>query len=208
MTEFEINKLCYYAPKKGYYVKLKEFSGDKIVSILIDREEVQAIALSIEGVQPPRPTTHDLITDIIFNFDIKIKKIEFHNYININSRMTFLIYLFRWVFYDILNDSIYVNLYLQKNKFKIKKFDCRPSDAIALALRENCSIFISDKIINKMDPISDTIFDGTGEFKNQGIDRKEIIIKKLKFSMKNAIKTENYEFAAKIRDKIESMDDN
>ena len=187
MTEFEINKLCYYAPKKGYYVKLKEISGDKIVSILIDREEVQAIALSIEGVQPPRPTTHDLITDIIFNFDIKIKKIEFHNYIN---------------------NSIYVNLFFQKNKSKIKKIDCRPSDAIALALRENCSIFISDKILSKMDPISDTIFDGVEEFKNQGINRKDIIIKKLKFSMKNAIKTENYEFAAKIRDKIESMDDN
>ena len=187
MTEFEIYKLCYYAPKKGYYVKLKEISGDKIVSILIDRDEVQAIALSIEGVQPPRPTTHDLIAEIIFNFDIKIKKIEF---------------------YDYLNESIYVNLCLQRNNLQIKKIDCRPSDAIALALRENCSISISKKILNKMDPISDTIFDGTEEFKNQGINRKDIIIKKLKFSMKNAIKIENYEFAAIIRDKIESLDDN
>ena len=161
MTEFDIHKLCYYAPKKGYYVQLKEVGTDRVISILIDREEVRSIALSVEGIQSPRPTTHDMITDILFNFNIKIKKIEFYNYIN---------------------NSVYVNLYFKSENSKIKKIDCRPSDGIALALRENCSIFVSDKILKKVGPISDTIFDATQEFNNQGINRKEVIIKKLRRS--------------------------
>ena len=185
MIEFEINKIIYYAPKKGYYVQLKGLSDNQVISILIDREEVQAIALYIEGIQAPRPMTHDLFTDIIFNFDIKIKRIEF---------------------YDFLDDSIYVNLCLFSNQHKIKKIDCRPCDAIALALREDCSIYVSRKILDKMDKTTDAIFDATEEFNHKGIDRKDIIIRKLKFSMENAIKKENYEFAAKIRDKIESLD--
>ena len=64
MKLFDVEKLSYYAPTKGYSVRLKEINGSFQFSIVIGSNEAQSIALALEGIQPPRPLTHDIIMDI------------------------------------------------------------------------------------------------------------------------------------------------
>ena len=65
MRLFEITKLSYNESSKGYKIHLSELNGDICFSILIGTNEAHSIALALEGIQPPRPMTHDIILDIL-----------------------------------------------------------------------------------------------------------------------------------------------
>ena len=80
MRLFETEKLSYYAPNKGYSIRLKEINGDIQFSIIIGSNEAQSIALALEGIQTPRPMTHDIILDILSSSDVKIDKIEIYKF--------------------------------------------------------------------------------------------------------------------------------
>ena len=75
MVNVEVIKISYYPPSKGYAVLLQEIGGEKQLPIIVGSAEAQAIALALEGIEMPRPMTHDLINDIIDSFDSKIEKV-------------------------------------------------------------------------------------------------------------------------------------
>lgn len=106
---------------------LKEIEGDQTLPIWIGLLEATAIASEIEGVKFSRPMTHDLLKNIMDKMDIKIKKIEICD----------------------LRDNTYYALIHLTNRGKTLSIDSRPSDAIALALRTQAPIFVSDEVLRK-----------------------------------------------------------
>ena len=187
MNLFEIKKLSYYAPNKGYCVHLAEINGSIEFSILIGKNEAQSIALALEGIKTPRPMTHDIILDILNSSDVKLDKIDIYKY-------------FRGTFYS--------RLCIKNVHIGEKYIDCRPSDAIGIALRYCCPIYLNNEVLNKIKTkniVPDFTFNSIQEYKTQ--DSSEKTVKKLNFALNNAIDKENYEVAAKLRDKIKSIED-
>jgi len=87
--------------------------------------EANAIALQIERVDTPRPMTHDLIKNILMQFDAAVEKI---------------------VVTELQENTFYAVIHLQLNGSRVI-IDSRPSDAIAVALRTDAPIFVTDEVI-------------------------------------------------------------
>jgi bifunctional DNase/RNase len=108
-------------------VILKDLEGKRAVPIWIGLFEASAIATELEKISFSRPMTHDLMRDLLKILDAKVKRIEI---------------------VDLRNNTFFACIHLQRNGDTLI-IDSRPSDAIALALRVNCPIFIDEKVIEK-----------------------------------------------------------
>jgi bifunctional DNase/RNase len=106
---------------------LKEIEGEETLPIWIGLLEATAIASEIEGVKFSRPMTHDLLKNVMDKMDIKVKKVEIC---------------------DLKDNTYYAFIHITKNG-KTLTIDSRPSDAIALALRAEAPIFVSDEVLEK-----------------------------------------------------------
>jgi len=106
-------------------VVLKDMSGDSVLPIWVGIYEANAIALEIEKVTTPRPMTHDLIKVLLMGLDASIKKV---------------------VVSELKDDTFYALIWLER-KGHLMSVDSRPSDALALALRHDCPIFVDDKVL-------------------------------------------------------------
>jgi len=106
-------------------VVLKDLSGDSVLPIWVGIYEANAIALEIEKVTTPRPMTHDLIKVLLMGLDAYIKKV---------------------VVSELKEDTFYALIWLERDG-KLISVDSRPSDALALALRHDCPIYVDDKVL-------------------------------------------------------------
>ena len=106
-------------------VVLKDSSGDAVLPIWVGIYEANAIALEIEKVTTPRPMTHDLIKILLMGLDASITKV---------------------VVSELRDDTFYALIWLEREG-KLMSIDSRPSDALALALRHDCPIFVEDKVL-------------------------------------------------------------
>jgi uncharacterized protein len=106
-------------------VVLKDSSGDAVLPIWVGIFEANAIALEIEKVTTPRPMTHDLIKILLMGLETSIKKV---------------------VVNELKDDTFYALIWLERNG-ELISIDSRPSDALALALRHDCPIFVEDKVL-------------------------------------------------------------
>lgn len=127
MREVKVSGLAYDNLRKAPVVFLKEIDGERILPIWIGPNEALAIAMGLEGVKVERPLTHDLIKNVINGLNASIMKI---------------------VVNDIQNNTYYARIYL-KAKNSITEIDARPSDSIALAIRESAPIYVDEKVLNK-----------------------------------------------------------
>ncbi len=117
-----------FDPRSNMYILLlKEFNGNGTLPIWIGKPEADSIALALGKVETPRPLTHDLIKNITDGLKIKITKI---------------------IVTEILDNTYYALVCLNDGK-KETYVDSRPSDAVAVALRANASIFIEDSIMER-----------------------------------------------------------
>ena len=107
-------------------VILKDKDGDRVLPIWVGIFEANAIALQIENVVTPRPMTHDLLKNVIYDLKADIQKI---------------------VVSDLKENTFYALIYLTVNGEALA-VDARPSDAIALALRARAPIFVEDRVID------------------------------------------------------------
>ena len=105
---------------------LKPVNDKKIIPIWIGGFEANAITMELENIAPPRPMTHDLIRNLMFHFDTEIDKV---------------------VVTDIVENTYFAELYVKHND-EIIAVDCRPSDAIAIALKCKSKIFITEYVYN------------------------------------------------------------
>jgi bifunctional DNase/RNase len=106
-------------------VILKDVSGDAVLPIWVGIYEANAIALEIEKVTTPRPMTHDLIKNLLVGLDTQIHKV---------------------VVSDLREDTFFAVIWLEREG-RVISVDSRPSDALALALRLDCPIFVEDTVL-------------------------------------------------------------
>ena len=180
MIPVKVTKISYHSVSKSYAVILKEINGDKCLPVIVGSFEAQSIALAIETVDTPRPLTHDLICDLISGVDGVL------NAVRINS-------LDEGVFYS--------QLEIESIKLGKRIIDARPSDAIAIALRMDTPILVAKKVLEEAGLLEDSI-------KKEGpqIKKEEISLKTLRERMQSAIDDEEYEIAAKLRDRISKLE--
>src|SRR3954468_13286809 len=100
-------------------------SGDTVLPIWVGVYEANAIALEIEKVSTPRPMTHDLIKTVLMGLNTGVKKI---------------------VVSELKDDTFYALIWLEKDG-ELISVDSRPSDALALALRLDCPIYVDDSVL-------------------------------------------------------------
>jgi bifunctional DNase/RNase len=106
-------------------VILKDVSGGTILPIWVGMYEANAIALEIEKVTTPRPMTHDLLKTLITGLQADVRKV---------------------VVSELRDDTFYAMIWLEKDG-ELISVDSRPSDALALALRTDCPIYVEEQVI-------------------------------------------------------------
>jgi len=108
-------------------VVLKDVASDTVMPIWVGIFEATAIALEIEKVAAPRPMTHDLTRNLIRNLNARLERV---------------------VISELKDDTFYAKLWLQQGSDPLV-IDARPSDALALALRADCPIYVTDEVMQK-----------------------------------------------------------
>src|SRR6201992_872430 len=103
-------------------VVLKEQGSETVLPIWVGVYEANAIALEIEKVTTPRPMTHDLLKNLLVGLETVVRKV---------------------VVTELRDDTFYAVIWLERAGQSIS-IDSRPSDALALALRMDCPIFVED----------------------------------------------------------------
>jgi len=106
-------------------VVLKDLASDAVMPIWVGIFEANAIAIEIEKLSAPRPMTHDLTRNLLQHLNGELERI---------------------VISEIKDDTFYAVLWLRQGGEQIA-VDARPSDAIALALRSDCPIFVAEHVM-------------------------------------------------------------
>jgi bifunctional DNase/RNase len=108
-------------------VVLKGIDSDTVLPIWVGAFEANAIALEIEKVVPQRPMTHDLLRNVIVECQLTATSV---------------------IVTDLQDNTFYARIELLDPKGEAMSLDARPSDAIALALRLDCPIYVEQKVID------------------------------------------------------------
>ena len=106
-------------------VILKDVKSDTVLPIWVGMYEANAIALEIEKSATPRPMTHDLLKNLIRGLNAAVQKV---------------------VVTELKNDTFYAVIWMEQDG-EIISLDARPSDALALALRADCPIFVDEEVL-------------------------------------------------------------
>ncbi len=106
-------------------VILKDVGSDAVLPIWVGIYEANAIALEIEKVTTPRPMTHDLLKNMLIGLDANVRKV---------------------VVNELRDDTFFAIIWVERDG-QIISIDSRPSDALALALRVDCPIFVEDEVL-------------------------------------------------------------
>jgi bifunctional DNase/RNase len=188
-VKLKVLGISYSQTQSGAYaLVLIEENGERRIPIIIGGFEAQAIVIKLENLDPPRPLTHDLFKSFADEFNISVSEVFIYK----------------------LEEGVFYSTLVCNNGEKEYSIDSRTSDAIAIALRFTCPIFITEDILEKAgivinpsetsintitDP--DTLFvTDTGKYDSYSDDELYRMIDE-------SIKTEDYEKAASIRDEIE-----
>ena len=106
-------------------VLLKTADDDKFLPIWIGHPEAAAILMKLQGASPPRPMTHDLLTDVISELQAEVVKVEVT---------------------ELRENTYYARITIVQDGKEVE-IDSRPSDAIALAVRCEARIFVAEDVI-------------------------------------------------------------
>jgi len=106
-------------------VVLKDVAGEAVLPIWVGMYEANAIALEIEKATPPRPMTHDLLANAIRGLKGEVRRV---------------------VISELKDDTFYAVVWMEQEGEAVA-MDARPSDALALALRADCPIYVSRQVV-------------------------------------------------------------
>ncbi len=127
MREMVIYGVSFDMVGKQPIVLLKTADGNKFLPIWIGHPEAAAILMKLQGASTPRPMTHDLLTELLTQFDAKVVKIAVT---------------------ELRDNTFYAQITVAVNGDEIE-IDSRPSDALALAVRSEAPIFAADAVIEE-----------------------------------------------------------
>jgi uncharacterized protein len=203
--ELEIIGLSYSQTQTGAYaLVLGEKDGAKRrLPIIIGGFEAQAIAIELESMTPSRPLTHDLFKSFADLYDISVKEI---------------------IIYNLVEGIFYAKLLSEKDGEMIE-VDTRTSDAIALAVRFKCPIYTHEFILASAGIILDESQEGEDELSKEidsiegelesieieepkSLSYDDLTIEELNKRLQDAIESENYEEASKIKVELDKRNAN
>ena len=186
--KLKVMGISYSQTQSGAYALLLiEENGERRIPIIIGGFEAQAIVIKLENLEPPRPLTHDLIKKIADQFNITVVEVMIYK----------------------LEDGVFYSKILCNNGENEYYIDSRTSDAVAIALRFGCPIYIDNNILEKAqltNAPSDTDMVSSNDSVNLGEpDSKysSLTNEELYKMIDEAVNTEDYEKAASIRDELE-----
>jgi bifunctional DNase/RNase len=198
LIKLTIKGISYSQTQTGAYaLVLSEMEGSRTLPIIIGAFEAQSIAIALEKeIRPPRPLTHDLFKTFSDRFSIEVKEVIIHK----------------------LVDGVFFSSLVCEKEGVEEIIDARTSDAIAIAVRFQASIYTYENILEKAGVylkidgelgLSDSaeIQDISLNTKSLlGVDKEssysKLSISELNEQLDKAVAEENYELAAKIRDEI------
>jgi bifunctional DNase/RNase len=189
LIRLTINRISYSQTHNGAYaLLLNEKDGERKLPVVIGGFEAQSIAVALEKeIRPPRPLTHDLFKNFSDCFEIKIKQVIIHK---------------------IVDGVFFSSLICVRDKIE-EIIDSRTSDAIALAIRFNSPIFTYEDVLEKAGIIIDpenskkTKKDNKEQTpQDKKIEYSKLSISQLEKAIAIAVKNEDYELAAHLRDEI------
>ena len=186
LIRLTINRISYSKTHNGAYaLLLNEKNGNRKLPIVIGGFEAQSIAVALESeIRPPRPLTHDLFKNFSDCFEIKIKQVIIHK---------------------IVDGVFFSSLICVRDKIE-EIIDSRTSDAIALAIRFDSPIFTYESVLEKAGielKVEDLKKSNKAVNKaGEKIDYRKLSINQLDKAISIAVKNEDYELAAHLRDEI------
>ena len=127
MLEMTIDSIRVSPMNYQRVVILKEKDSDRYLPIWIGPAEADAIAVKLQDLSVPRPLTHDLLRTVIDTLGASVKHI---------------------LVSDLQNDTFFAKISLQSNGTS-QEIDCRPSDAVALAVRAQVPIYVEESVLDK-----------------------------------------------------------
>lgn len=184
-----VKRISYYPPSKGYAVLLEEISGNRSLPVMVDSRQAQAIALYLDEIKIPRPMTHDLIVSVLENMNGEVSRVMI-------SRVS--------------KGTFFAEIEISSSHSGEMIIDCRPSDAIAVALKTHTDIYISDEVMDSAG-IEKFNMDGnvtdivTAEDLSHEIS-EEVVLENLNEALEKAVGDEEYEVAARLRDRIKQLE--
>ena len=126
VKQMKIEGLLFDPRSNMYILLLKEVDGHNTLPIWIGKPEADSIALALGKIVTPRPLTHDLIKNVIHGTKMKVTKV---------------------VITEIVDNTYYAGIYIDKGDGTEVPIDSRPSDAIAVAIRISAPIFVDEQVI-------------------------------------------------------------
>jgi len=187
-VKLKVMGISYSQTQSGAYALLLiEENGERRIPIIIGGFEAQAIVIKLENLEPQRPLTHDLIKKMADQFNIKVMEVMIYK----------------------LEEGVFYSKMVCDNGEKEYSIDSRTSDAVAVALRFECPIYIDNDILEKAqltNTPSDADLVSSGEpgtLNEPNSKYSSLTDDELYKLIDDAVKTEDYERAASIRDEIE-----
>ena len=162
----------------NYALILEELKGFRRLPIIIGGFEAQAIAISLEKMQPNRPLTHDLFKNTLEISGISISEV---------------------IISELVGGAFHALLIGKKADGSPLQVDARSSDAIAIAVRFGCPIFTTEAIMAEAGIILDS---PSKAFTNKRGSLSEYSLEELEQMLAQVLAKEDYESASKIRDAI------
>jgi bifunctional DNase/RNase len=132
MIEVTVAGLGIAPPSSVPLLLLKERDGERVLPVGIGPLEAQAIVMPLQGVQPPRPMTHDIFVQILVSLGGHLRRVEIT---------------------DLIESTFHARLMLETGGQE-RSYDIRPSDAVALAVRTETPIFVSEDVFDQAGIVS------------------------------------------------------
>jgi uncharacterized protein len=188
---------------QGNVVLVRPKGSDLAVPIFIGQLETQSILIGMGGVEVPRPLTHDLVLSVLSALRAEVSRIEIH---------------------DLRDGTFYARLILRVEGNEVL-VDARPSDAIGIAVRAACPVFIAESVVEEAG-ISVNLVAGLHAESEAGSPASEgeaapgdlvpgslirasnaAELDRLRAELERAVTDEDYERAAAIRDKLKELEE-
>ncbi len=166
---------------KGNAVLVRPVGGDRAVPIFIGQAEAQSILFGLASVPVPRPMTHDLFLSVLGKTGISVERVEIT---------------------DLKDRTFYSRLILKQGMKRIV-VDSRPSDSLGIASRVHCPVFIAESIVDETGVAVAHFTDESDEGEENAVVDDER--SRLESDLQSAVEREDYEEAARIRDRIKEL---
>jgi len=175
---------------KGNAVLVKPLGSERAVPIFIGQLEAQSILIGLGNVPMPRPLTHDLVIQMLEKLGVTVERVEITD----------------------LRDGTFYGRILMKQGIKKISIDSRPSDALGVAARLHCPVFIAESVVeeagiavNMIQTEDDQTISPFSESDDEADDEADDEKDRLLTELQQAVEAENYEEAARLRDRINEI---